>query len=204
MLGVTAQQEAGSAAESARAQAALAQRDAAGISLVSQASAVAEAAFAIAGRFRAGGKLLAFGNGNAGTDAAHLAVEFMHPVIVGKPALAAIALTNDAATVTGVAGRAGFAEIYAHQIRALARGSDIAVAVCAGGDDPAIASGLSAARELGLLTVQLCGREGGTDTGQADHVLHADAADPAIVKEIHVTVYHLLWELVHVLLEQPA
>jgi D-sedoheptulose 7-phosphate isomerase len=184
----------------AMASGALAQRDAAGISLVSHASAVAEAAFAMAQRFRAGGKLLTFGNGSSGTDAAHLAVEFMHPVIVGKPALAAIALTNDVATVTGVAGRAGFAAIYAHQVRALARGIDIALAVSARGDDPAIAAGLNTARELGLLTVLLSGREG----GQADHVLRADAADPAIVKEIHVTVYHLLWELVHVLLEQPA
>jgi hypothetical protein len=95
MLSVTARHGAGTVAEF------LARRDAAGTSLVAQADAVSEAAFAMAQRFRAGGKLLAFGNGNAGTDAAHLAVEFMHPVIVGKPAIPAIALTNDIATVTG-------------------------------------------------------------------------------------------------------
>jgi D-sedoheptulose 7-phosphate isomerase len=194
MQGVTAQLGWGSAAE------ALARRDAAGILLEAQAAVVAEAAFAMAQRFRAGGKLLAFGNGNAGTDAAHLAVEFMHPVIVGKPALAAIALTNDIATVTGVAGREGFTEIYAHQIRALARGTDIALAISADSDSPSVNAGLQAARELGLLTVLLTGSEGGI----ADHVLPAEAADPLIVKEIHVTVYHLLWELVHVILEQVA
>ena len=188
MLGVTAQRGAGAAAGL------LARRDAAGISLETRAAAVAEAAFAMALRFRAGGKLLTFGNGSAGTDAAHLAVEFMHPVIVGRPALPAIALTNDIATVTGVAGRDGFAEVYAHQLRALGRGTDIALAVAARGDCPSIEAGLLTARSLGLLTVLLTGSQG----GDAEHVICADSDDPAIVKEIHVTVYHLLWELVHV------
>jgi D-sedoheptulose 7-phosphate isomerase len=182
----------------------LARRDAAGTSLVAQADAVSEAACAMAQRFRAGGKLLAFGNGNAGTDAAHLAVEFMHPVIVGKPAIPAIALTNDIATVTGIAGKDGFAEIYAHQVRAHARATDVALAVSVKGDCPSITAGLRAASELGLLTVLLTGGEGGGERGGAEHVLRADCTDPAIVKEIHVTIYHLLWELVHVLLEQPA
>lgn len=192
MLGVTAQRGAGVAAGL------LARRDAAGISLEAQAAAVADAALAMAQRFRAGGKLLVFGNGSAGTDAAHLAVEFMHPVIMGKPALPAIALTNDIATVTGVAGRDGFAGIYAHQIRALARGTDIALAVTARGDCPSIEAGLRVARELGLLTVLLAGSQDGAADRDAEHVIRADSADPAIVKEIHVTVYHLLWELVHV------
>ena len=218
MQGVTSQHGAGTAAE------AFAGRDAAGISLVAQADAVAEAAFAIAQRFRAGGTLLAFGNGNAGTDAAHLAVEFMHPVIVGKPALPAIALGNDIATVTGVAagwreaprdgrpegvpesrwqGGGGFGDVYAHQVRAHARSTDVALAISVRADCPSIRAGLLAARELGLLTVLLTGCEGASE-GLADHVLRVDATDPAIVKEIHVTIYHLLWELVHVLLEQAA
>jgi D-sedoheptulose 7-phosphate isomerase len=96
--------------------------------------------------------------------------------------------------VTGVAGRDGFAEIYAHQIRALARGTDIALAVTEQGGCPSVEAGLQAARRLGLLTVLLAGSQG----GDAEHVIRADSDDPAIVKEIHVTVYHLLWELVHV------
>ncbi len=181
----------------------LVQRDAAGTSLASDAACIAEAGYAMAQRFHAGGKLLVFGNGNASTDAAHLAVEFMHPVVVGKPALPAIALSNDVATVTGVAGRRGFAEVYAHQLRTMACPGDIALAISAEGNCPNVYAGLFAARERGLLTVLLTGNTF-ADIGLADHLLVAHASDPAVVKEIHVTIYHLLWELVHVLLEQPS
>jgi D-sedoheptulose 7-phosphate isomerase len=181
----------------------LARRDAAGTTLAADAAAVAEAGYAMAQRFHSGGKLLVFGNGSASTDAAHLAVEFMHPVIVGKPALPAIALNNDIATVTGVAGRRGFADVYADQLRTLACPADIALAISANGTCPNVYAGVIAARERGLLTVLLTGNAGG-EGKLADHLLVAHDSDPAVVKEVHVTIYHLLWELVHLLLAQPA
>src|SRR5689334_1693510 len=58
---------------------------------------IAQACWAMAMRFHKGGRLLAFGNGSAATDAQHVSVEFVHPVIVGKRALPALALTNDSA-----------------------------------------------------------------------------------------------------------
>src|SRR6266545_4930067 len=73
---------------------------------------VAKACYHMAVRFHRGGRLVAFGNGGAATDAQHVAVEFVHPVIVGKRALPAFSLTSDVATVTGIAGREGFAEIF--------------------------------------------------------------------------------------------
>jgi D-sedoheptulose 7-phosphate isomerase len=69
-----------------------------------------------------------------------------------------------------------------------------------------VLAGLATARELGLLTIALTGRKGRAPAGTpaADHVLVADSDDPRVVKEMHVTMYHLLWELVHVFLEQPG
>jgi D-sedoheptulose 7-phosphate isomerase len=69
-----------------------------------------------------------------------------------------------------------------------------------------VLAGLRTAAELGLLTVALVGGDGGaiaTSPG-VDHVLRAGSSDPRVIKEVHVTVYHLLWELVHVFLEQPG
>src|SRR3954451_9013379 len=63
---------------------------------------IAEACWAMARRFHQGGRLLAFGNGACATDAQHVAVEFVHPVIVGKRALPALALTTDSATLSGL------------------------------------------------------------------------------------------------------
>ena len=135
--------------------------------LAEQAGKVAAACQAMAARFRRGGKLIAFGGGGASTDAQHVAVEFVHPVIVGKPALPAISLTSDVATVTGIAARDG----HGRRLRPSAppagragryrarnlRGTGVAGR--AGGDG--VLAGLAAARDLGLLTVALAGGGGG-------------------------------------------
>lgn len=186
--------------------ASMTRRDQAGAALVRDAPAVAEASQAMAARFQLGGKLLTFGNGGASTDASHLAVEFMHPVIVGKPALPAVALALDPATMTGVAEHAGFDHVYAHQLRYFADSRDIALGVSVDGECGNVRRGLATARALSLLTVALVGGDGGTIAAghEADHVLTAHDSDPAVVKEIHVVMYHLLWELVHVLLDRPG
>ncbi|TMR23503.1 hypothetical protein ETD85_47820 [Nonomuraea zeae] len=134
----------------------------------------------MAARFRRGGRLLTFGRAetaatDAAADAAHVAVEFTHPVIVGKPALPALCLGAQPALLP-IWGRP----------------QDIAVGIRPAAGD------LAAARALGMLTVALTM---GETCGDADHVLAARSADPLVAREIHVTVYHLLWELVHVLLE---
>lgn len=190
--------------------AAFTRRTAAGTALAADADQVAAACHAMAGRFHRGGRLLVFGNGSAATDAAHLAVEFIHPVIVGKRALPAMSLTNDAAFFSGLAAAGAYADTFASQVRLLGRPADIALGVSASGRCANVAAGLRAAAELGLLTVALVG-DGTSGDGPdiaADpavaHVLTAHAGDPRVVKEVHVTIYHVLWELVHVFLEQPG
>jgi len=174
--------------------------------LAAQADAVAAACHGMAVRFHRGGKLVVFGAGGASPDAQHVAVEFVHPVIVGKRALPAISLTTDVATVTGIAERDGVAAIFAHQIRFLADPADIALGISADGHSASVLAGLEAARELGLLTIALAGGDGGPIAASkaVDHALVAASGDPRVVKEMHVTFYHVLWELVHVFFEQPG
>jgi D-sedoheptulose 7-phosphate isomerase len=174
--------------------------------IAEEAGAVARTCSAVADRFRLGGKLIVFGNGGAATDAQHISVEFVHPVIVGKRSLPAMALTVDGAAVTGLASRDGFDEIFAHQVRLLAEPVDIALGISPNGDCANVLRGLKAGRERGLLTVGMVGGDGGLIAGSpdVDHVLTAASDDPRIVKEVHVTTYHILWELVHVFLDQPG
>ncbi|MQA61973.1 MAG: SIS domain-containing protein [Actinophytocola sp.] len=171
-----------------------------------QADTVARTCHAMAARFHQGGKLLVFGNGGASTDAQHVAVEFVHPVIVGKRALPALSLTSDIATVTGVANRAGLPEVFAHQIRHLSHPTDIALGISSDGSCENVLRGLRCAAERGLLTVALTGGDGGQIARDAsvEHVLVARSDDPRVVKEVHVTAYHILWELVHVFFEHPG
>ena len=199
------QADQGQADPGARARRLFGLRDEATDDLAGQADAVAAACHAMAVRFHQGGRLVVFGTGGPSTDAQHVAVEFVHPVIVGKRALPAISLTADVATVTGIAERAGMSAIFSHQLRYLARPADIALGIAAESDSPSVMAGLETARELGLLTVALVGGDGHQQAGKvADHVLTAGSFDPRVVKEMHVTLYHVLWELVHVFFEQPG
>jgi D-sedoheptulose 7-phosphate isomerase len=174
--------------------------------LAGQAGAVAQACHAMAVRFHRGGTLIVFGTGGASADAQHVAVEFVHPVIVGKRALPAISLTTDVATVTGIAEREGVDAIFSRQLRQLARPADIALGISADGDSGSVLAGLETARSLGLLTIALAGDGGGriAASGVVDHLLTAASDDPRVIKEMQVTTYHVLWELVHVFFEAPG
>jgi len=184
----------------------LQRRRIAGLALVDQAEAIVLACFDMAQRFHQRGKLIAFGNGGSSTDAQHIAVEFVHPVMVGKRALPAIALTNDMATLTSLAQRHGWHDVFAYQLRYLAHPQDIALAISQDKPDQNILRGLGVAKQMGLLTIALTG--GNSDVMAthitADHLLVSPAEEPQIVKEMHVTVYHILWELVHVFFAHPG
>jgi D-sedoheptulose 7-phosphate isomerase len=173
--------------------------------LADDAATIATACHAMAVRFHRGGTLVVFGTGSASTDAQHVVVEFVHPVIMGKRALPAISLTADVATVTGIAGTEGFDEVFAHQLRHLASARDIALGVSPDGNCASVLRGLAAARELGMLTIALVGGDGGqiSSLQGADHIVIARSDDPRVIKEVHVTAYHVLWELVHVFLQHP-
>lgn len=176
-------------------QAAAARRRDAAVVIAERCDVLASACEAIAQRFAAGGTLFAFGAGVATSDAAHVAVEFVHPAIVGKRSLPAVALSADA---TGDRPDA----VYADQIRLLARAGDIAIGIDDGRRDGAVAAGVRAAAERGLLTVSLTGGEAtDEDVTATDFALRVPSDDPLVVKEVHVTAYHMLWELVHVHLD---
>ncbi|GAA1783882.1 SIS domain-containing protein [Actinomadura chokoriensis] len=172
-----------------------------GRALAGAAGVIAAASHAMAGRFHRGGRLLAFGA--AAADARHVAVEFVHPAVAGKRPLPAVSLTGDAATVTGIRAGQGPDDVFAHQIRCLGGPDDIAFGISPDGHCGGVPHGLRTARDRGMLTVALAGGDGGALTDAADHLVTVPSTDPRVVKEVHVTAYHLLWELVHVFLEQP-
>src|ERR1700719_2573780 len=91
------------------------------------AHGIAACAAAMADRFFAGGTLLVFGSGPHATDAQHNSVEFVHPVLPGCRALAALSLTNDVATVMGMMQGSAADDVFAHQVRVLGRRGDIAL-----------------------------------------------------------------------------
>jgi D-sedoheptulose 7-phosphate isomerase len=170
-----------------------------------EAGPIAGACWAMARRFHQGGRLLAFGNGAWATDAQHVSVEFVHPVIVGKRALPALALTNDSATLSGLMARGDSEMPFVRQIGVLARPQDIALGFSPDGDCANVAAALSLARRMGLLTLGLAGCNGGLlGRSELDFCFVVQANDPLVIQETHETLYHILWELVHIYFEHEG
>jgi D-sedoheptulose 7-phosphate isomerase len=166
---------------------------------------IAEACWAMARRFHQGGRLLAFGNGAWATDAQHVSVEFVHPVIVGKRALPALALTNDSATLSGLMAGGDRDMPFVRQLKVLARPQDIAMGFSPDGSCTNVVAALKVARQMGLLTLGLTGGDGGLlKRTELDFCFIVQTNDPLVIQETHETLYHILWELVHIFFEHEG
>jgi D-sedoheptulose 7-phosphate isomerase len=142
------------------------------------ADGLARVCHLMAERFARGGRLIAFGRSPAArSDARHVAVEFVHPVIVGKRALPAIGLAGEGGDIAG-------------QVTLIAGPDDIAMGFGADCDD-----GVALARERGCLTIAFSPGAG------AEWEFDPPTDDPYISQELVETLYHVLWELVHVFFE---
>lgn len=164
--------------------------------------ALLEMAKALAAVFRDGGRLLTMGNGGSSCDAAHVAVEFMHPITVGRRALPAVHLGADVPMLTAVGNDVGFDQVFVRQIIAHGRPGDAVLGFSTSGNSDNLLEGYRCASERGLLTLAMSGGDGGR-MATSEHVQHCvvvPAASVHRVQEGHLVAYHVLWDLVHTLL----
>ena len=164
------------------------------------------ASLALARAFHRGNKMLVCGNGGSATDAQHVAVEFMHPITVGRAALPVICLANDMAMVTAVANDVGIAQVFSRQVIALGRRGDVVLGISTSGSSENLVDAFETARARGLVTIGFAGGEGGRmaemrERGELDHCLTVPTSSIHRVQETHVTLYHVMWDLVHTMLQ---
>ncbi|HWQ12729.1 MAG TPA: D-sedoheptulose 7-phosphate isomerase [Roseiflexaceae bacterium] len=158
----------------------------------SQAPAVARIADLISQTFRAGGKLLLFGNGGSAADAQHVAAEFVSRFKLERRALPAIALSTDTSILTGIGNDYHFDQVFARQVRALARPDDLAVGISTSGNSPDVLNAVVAARECGARTVGFTGARGGRLRDLVDLCFHAPSDDTALIQQAHLAAWHAI------------
>src|SRR6185436_8971006 len=129
------------------------------------------ASLELAKAFHRGRKLLVCGNGGSATDAQHIAVEFMHPITVGRKALPAVCLSNDMAMVTAVANDVGFDDVFSRQIIALGTEGDVLIGISTSGNSENLIRAFSTARRMKLVTIGFAGADGGKMATHSDGVL---------------------------------
>jgi len=165
-----------------------------------QAEQVAAAARLLADTLKGGGKILLFGNGGSAADAQHLAAEFVNRFRIERPPLAALALTTDTSILTAIANDYDFLEVFAKQVRALGRPGDAAVGLSTSGSSANVVKALETARQLGLKTLALSGGEGGPVAAAAELAIVVPSRSTPRIQEVHITVGHVLCDLVDFLL----
>ena len=151
---------------------------------------------AMAARFAAGGRLLAFGNGGSSTDAQDLVSQFLSPADGSRP-LPALGLTNDIAVITALSNDIGFDVVFARQIGAFGRPGDIAVGLSTSGNSTNLLRAFEEAGRRGLLTVGIAGYDGGkmAELDSIDHLFVVPSPSVHRIQEAQTTIYHALWEL---------
>ena len=155
---------------------------------------IIKAADMLAACMTAGGKVLLFGNGGSAADAQHLAAEFVNRFQIERPPLAAIALTTDTSVLTSIGNDYHFDDIFSKQIRALGKREDLAWGLSTSGNSPNVVKAVKAAQKLGMSTIGMTGH-GGELAECADLVFAVASDTTARVQETHITLGHMLCEL---------
>lgn len=153
----------------------------------------------LAATFSSGGRVLVCGNGGSAADAQHFAAEFTNRFERERPPLAAIALTTDTSALTAVGNDYRFEEVFAKQVRALARAGDALVAISTSGGSANIVEAVEAAHAAGAGVVALSGKGGGRlaqALGVGDIELRVPAQRTAHIQEVHIVLLHCLCDLV--------
>jgi D-sedoheptulose 7-phosphate isomerase len=145
---------------------------------------------------REGGKILLFGNGGSACDATHIAAEFVNRFVGDRKALAAISLTTDTAAITSIGNDYDYDQIFSRQIAALGKRGDLAIAISTSGNSPNVVNGVEEAKRGAIFTVAFTGGSGGKLASLADEAFVVPSKVTARIQESHITLGHVLCELV--------
>ena len=157
--------------------------------------AVQKGADMVAASIASGHKILVFGNGGSAADAQHIAAEFVNRFAIERPPLAAIALTTDSSIITSIGNDYHFDEIFSKQVRALGKKDDVAIGISTSGNSTNVVEAVMAAKDMEIFTIAFTGR-GGKLAELADLVFFVDSDITARIQETHITLGHILCDLV--------
>ena len=159
------------------------------------AAPIARAADLLARMLKAGGKVLACGNGGSAADAQHFAAELLNRFEIERAPLAAVALTTDSSTLTSIANDYAYEEIFSKQVRGLGRRGDALLAISTSGNSRNVIEAMQAAHQLGLHVVALTGAGGGKMAALVapeDVHICVPHKRTSRIQEVHLLVLHCL------------
>lgn len=157
---------------------------------------IAEMSSLITSALMNGNKLLVMGNGGSAADSQHFVAEIVGRFKMERKALPAIALSTDTSILTAIGNDYGFESIFSRQVEALAAPGDIVVGLSTSGNSPNVQKALNAARQRGCRTIGLLGKDGGSIKEVCDLALVVPSTDTPRIQEGHITIIHIVCDLV--------
>ena len=162
------------------------------------ADQLVEVSRAMAERFRQGRRLWVIGNGGSACDAQHVAVEFIHPIIEKRRPLPAFDLVSQVPVLTAIANDKDFTKVFVDQIELWGKPDDMVLALTTSGQSPNLIYALQTARKKHMLTLAFSGKDGGRIADAAQYCFIVPSFTIHRIQECHVTLLHILWDLIHV------
>ena len=159
-------------------------------------SMVAKASGIVVDALNQGNKVLLFGNGGSAADAQHIAAEFVGRFAFDRPALPALALSENSSSLTAIGNDYGFDVVFSRQIEALGRPGDVAIGISTSGNSRNVIKAMSAAKTIGLQTIGLTGCKGGELENAVDHCICVPSNETPRIQECHILIGHILSDLV--------
>jgi D-sedoheptulose 7-phosphate isomerase len=150
----------------------------------------------IAQAFREGKKVILFGNGGSAADASHIAAEFVNRFLIERPPLPAIALNTDVAVLTSISNDYDYSYVFSKQLAALGNEGDVVIALSTSGNSPNVVRAIDVAKKNGMRTIMLTGGSGGRLANKADHTFIVQSKVTARIQETHITLGHVICQMV--------
>lgn len=157
---------------------------------------IERAAKAIIRSVKGGGKVLVFGNGGSAADSQHMAAELVGRFKKERRPIAAVALTTNVSTLTALANDYGYDIVFSRQIEALGKKGDVAIGISTSGRSKNVVEAVKKAKSLGILTISLTGAAAGALKDECDISIAVDSRDTPRIQEAHITIIHIICELV--------
>ena len=167
------------------------------------AAPIVKATETMAAALKAGGKILACGNGGSAADCQHFAAELVGRFERERAELAAVALTTDSSILTAIANDYDYSRVFAKQVLALGRAGDVLLAISTSGNSVNVTAAIDAAHRRDMLVVALTGKDGGAignSLASGDVEIRVPAERTARIQEVHLLTIHCLCDGIDCLL----
>ena len=161
--------------------------------IISAAKSISKLA---ADSLKRGGTIFWCGNGGSAADSQHLAADLVCRFVYDRVPLKSVALTTDSSILTAISNDYSFDNIFARQLKALGKDGDLLIAISTSGNSRNIKEAVLTAKNIGVKTIGLLGRDGGSSVDLFSQKLIIPSNSTARIQEVHILIGHLIIDLI--------